>query len=304
MKKFLCFILVLLLLGGLVYIYREDINDFLYQKYVLDTIAISDFEPNEYYRENDFEFVQITKDFEAKDKQHLLNIYYTVINSGADRFTFRCGLEYTSCLDDVGEISNDQSILSYINSFIHPFNGFSSVETLYDNLGKVEIIINKAYTDEEIAVVKNKMQSIINTLKVTSNDTRIIIKEFHDYIINNTKYDKERSDNNIIKYKSDTAYGALIEGFALCGGYTDSMALFLDYYNIPNFKVSSDNHIWNAVYLNNEWKHLDLTWDDPVTTSGKDILEYNFFLISNEELQEHNIGEHNYNFDVYKELKK
>ncbi len=304
MKRVLSFCLVILLLGGLIYFFREDINSFLYQKYILDEIKISDFNPNEYYRKKDYEFVQITNDFEAKDKKHLLNIYYTIINSGAENFTFRCDIEYKECLDDVAEISKDQSVLSYINSFIHPFNGFSSVETLYDNLGKVELIVNKAYTDEEISIIKNKMQTIINTINNTSNNEKIIIKNVHDYIINNTKYDKERSDNNIIKYKSDLAYGALIEGYALCGGYTDSMALFLDYYNIPNFKISSDNHIWNAVYLNGEWRHLDLTWDDPVTTSGRDLLEYNFFLIDDNELKTQDLTEHTYDIDIYKEFAK
>jgi len=54
------------------------------------------------------------------------------------------------------------------------------------------------------------------------------VKVIHDYIINNTKYDENRSDKNIIDYKSDTAYGVLIEGFGLCGGYTDAMMLFLE----------------------------------------------------------------------------
>ena len=82
------------------------------------------------------------------------------------------------------------------------------------------------------------------------------------------------------------------------------MALFLDYYNIPNFKISSDNHIWNAVYLNGEWRHLDLTWDDPVTTSGRDLLEYNFFLIDDNELKAQDLTEHTYDIDIYKEFAK
>ena len=36
----------------------------------------------------------------------------------------------------------------------------------------------------------------------------------------------------------------------------------MDILNIPNFKVSSKEHIWNVIYYNNAWYHIDVTWDD------------------------------------------
>lgn len=258
--------------------------------------------PNKYYRENDYYYVQITDDFIAKDEQHLLNIYYTIINSGVDTFTFACSKDYEDCLDDVGELSNNQGVLSNINSFVHPFNGFSSVETIYDSLGKVEIKVNKAYTNEEIILIEEKMQSIIDTKLKGVTDKEVIIKTIHDYIINTTKYDSERSDEKIVNYKSDLAYGPLFQGYGLCGGYTDAMALFLDYYDIPNFKVISENHIWNAVYINGEWRHLDLTWDDPIASSGKNILEYTFFLVDTTSLLNIEKEQHNFDINVFKEF--
>ena len=75
------------------------------------------------------------------------------------------------------------------------------------------------------------------------------------------------------------------------------MALFLEKLGIKNFKVATkfisedtEGHIWNAVFLENKWLHLDLTWDDPVDTSKnenerKDYLEYNYFLITTKELE-------------------
>ena len=127
--------------------------------------------------------IEFTEDFNAKDEQHLLNIYYTIVNSGADTFTFACSKEYVECLNDVGELSNNQSVLSNINSFVHPFNGFSSVETTYDSLGRVEIKVNKAYTNEEIKLIEEKMQTIIDTRLKGITDQEAIIKKLHDYII-------------------------------------------------------------------------------------------------------------------------
>jgi len=72
----------------------------------------------------------------------------------------------------------------------------------------------------------------------------------------------------------------LIEGHSVCSGYSDAMAIFLDILNIPNLKVSSDNHVWNLVYLGDSWLHLDLTWDD----TDNDKYSNNFFLITKEKL--------------------
>ncbi len=81
------------------------------------------------------------------------------------------------------------------------------------------------------------------------------------------------------------------------------MAIFLDLYNIPNFKVISENHIWNAVYINNKWLHLDLTWDDPVSKDGRNILDYTFFLISTNQLEKLERNQHQFDKNVFSEIK-
>ena len=301
-KSSLIFWIVFLTLVALIIIFKDNIGLFVYEKFIIGHIEITEFKPNEYYRPNNYSYVQITDDFIAKDEKHLLNIYYTIINSGIDSFTFRCDKEYVNCLDDVDSLSNSQSVLSNINSFVHPYNSFSSVETQYDTLGKVVLKINKAYSEEEIAAVNNEIKKVIDSKNASIIDTRDLIKTFHDYIINNTKYDSNRSDRKIVDYKSDIAYGPLIEGYGLCGGYTDAMALFLDYYKIPNFKVISENHIWNAVRVDGKWYHLDLTWDDPISKSGKDILEYTFFLIKTEKLLQLEKEQHIFDQNIFKEV--
>ncbi len=302
MKKLISFSIFFVLLLGTIYIFRNDIGDFLYKQFILDNVKISTLSPNEYFRQNNYEYVQLTDDFIVKDKQQLLNIYYTIVDNGDVDFTFMCDRDYQECTKDVDELSNNQYVLSNINSFVHPFNSFSSIETQYDTLGKVVIHVNHTYDDEEIEKIEKKMQEIIQKQVGKETDKKEIIKIIHDYIINNTKYDSERSDSKIVKYKSEKAYGPLFEGYGLCGGYTDAMALFLDYYNIPNYKVISENHTWNVVYLDNKWYHLDLTWDDPVNKSGKDVLEYTFFLITTDELEKIEKEQHTFDREVFKEI--
>ena len=130
------------------------------------------------------------------------------------------------------------------------------------------------------------------------------IKVIHDYIINNTEYDKVRNDEGDSNYKSNTAYGTLLQHQAICSEYADAMELFLNKLNIKNYKIASKTHVWNAVLINNNWLHLDLTWDDPVSDRGP-ILDYKYFLINNQELKDADgdIGEtHNFDKNVYLEF--
>lgn len=274
---------------------------FYYDKFVYAKKEVAPPEKNNYYRDYDFEFVQNTKDFTPDNYQELLNIYYTALNSGVKEFSFFCPKDYEDCLDEVDSLANDNTTLSNINNFVHPYNSFSSIKTKYNDLGKVTIIINKVYSEEKIKEINTKIEQVINSISFTKDNLENI-KLIHDYIINNSKYDTDRSDNKIANYDSDTAYGNLIQGYGLCGGYADSMELFLEKLHIKSFKVASDNHIWNAVNLDNKWYHLDLTWDDPVSKTKEDILEYNFFMITTKELIELKTNEHTYDKNVYKEI--
>ena len=303
MKKIFTFLALVAVLG-LTFYFREDISKFYVENFSTSNRDIKLTYKNDYYRDFNYNYVKITDDFNAKSKTQLINIYYTIINSGIDKFTFYCSKSYDNFINDVVGLANNQTVLSNINSFVHPFNSFSSIETKYDSFGRVTLKINKAYTPDQIKSINNKIKEIITKQVKNTKDEREIIKIIHDYIINNTKYDSDKSDRNIEKYNSNIAYGPLLQGYGLCGGYTDAMAIFLDYYDIPNYKVISENHIWNAVYLNNKWYHLDLTWDDPVMKDGSNTLEYTFFLITTKELEEQATNQHIFNKSVFSEVAK
>lgn len=303
MRKLL-FLFFTLLLLSICLIYKNEIVSYLVNTFSNMNKNISKIENNKYASNNNYEYVQITDNFEPNNKKDIINIYYTILNSGMDQFSFYCPSSYKDCMDDVNYISNNQSLLSNINNFVPVYNIFQNIETEFDNFGKITVNITHSYNDDEILAIEDKIKNIINEILNDSMNLEEKIKAIHDYIINNTKYDVNRTDNKITKYHSDIAYGALIEHYAICGGYADSMKLFLDYLNVPNYKISSENHIWNLVYLNNNWYHLDLTWDDPVTSTGKDVLEYDYFLISTDELKAIETEQHVFDNSIYKEALK
>ena len=126
------------------------------------------------------------------------------------------------------------------------------------------------------------------------------IKIFHDYIINNTRYDSSNT-TGLSDVNSSTAYGVLFDGVGICSGYADTMGLFLEKMNVKNYRISSNTHVWNLVYVEGKWLHLDLTWDDPITSDGSDVLSSEYFLIDTGTLKSKSDTEHVFNEKIYVE---
>ncbi len=261
-------------------------------------------EKNAYYRDYNFEFVQNTNNFTPYSYQELLNVIYTILNSGWEEFTFYCPQEYTECINDVEAISQDNVLLTHINNYTHPFNNFENIKTSYYESGEVTISIDKLYSETDIQRLNAKVDSLIEQLITNNMSDYDKIKTIHDYIINNTKYDQARNQYNDSQYHSNTAIGPLFEGYAICSGYADAMELFLEKFNIKSFKVASELHIWNSVYINGEYKQLDLTWDDPVTSTGEDYIYYKYFLVDAEDLPllDNETNQHDYDKSIYLEI--
>lgn len=256
---------------------------------------------NSYFVEDNFEFVSNYEDVEVHSKKEIIDTIYYLINSGVTYSKRYCAKDYKECYDDMLSISNDANTLSILNNYVHPFNSFESIIFNFDN-NVIEIEIRHTYSKTEIDAINKEIDTIINQVITNNMAVREQIKAVHDYIINNTAYDTLKSENIEDKtYKSNTAYGVLIEKFGICSGYSDTMKIFLDKLNIINYKISNDQHIWNLVYLDGTWYHLDLTWDDPI--SELNITRDNYFLINTNTLQKLDDGLHYFDYYNFLEAK-
>ena len=150
-----------------------------------------------------------------------------------------------------------------------------------------------------IILIDYKINEIYKEVIGNSNfDNTTKIKKLHDYIINNTEYDTLKTDNiNDTTYRSNTAFGVLVEGYGICSGYSDTISIFLNKLGIENHKISNDTHIWNLVYINGVWTHLDSTWDDPI--SDRNLNRDTYFLISYDELEKLNDDTHSFDKNIY-----
>ena len=295
-------IIVIVILFFIGYIHQGKIYKF-YQDEILNVRENIKMNKNKYYKKQDYKYVQNTNDFIAKDKKHLVNIFYTIVNSGETEFTFYCHDSYKECNKDIVEFVKDKEKLSSLNNFVHPYNSFETLNANYDKFGKVTVNVNHIYSEEEINKTEKIVDEIIEKNINKKMNDRKKIKTIHDYIINNGKYATDDYRKKTKNKKFNKALDILEHKHGLCSAYSDAMAIFLNKFGIDNYKITSDSHIWNLVNLNKKWLHLDLTWDDPVTSNGKDKLEDMFFLINNKTLKELKVDKHDYNKEIFEEAK-
>ncbi len=302
MKKLICLIIILIAFFCL---WQKDlVTRFISQKIIYkDSVVVKN--ANEYYKNSNFLLVQNTDKFIVKNEEQFLDIIYTALNYGWEDFTFFCDYTYSTCSDDFYNIIENTDYIQAINNYISPLNSYTTINFTIDSLGKINISLQKAYSQDQILKVNETINKFIdNNIKATMSD-RQKIKLFHDYIIENTIYDQDfKLDMNkdTYPYHPYNAYGPLVEGKGICSGYSDAMAIFLDKIGVKNYKVSNKEHIWNAVYLDSTWYHLDLTWDDPVTSDGQQVILYDFYLITTDILKSKQTIQHEYNNDLYLEI--
>ncbi|MDD3187510.1 MAG: transglutaminase domain-containing protein [Bacilli bacterium] len=293
MRKLLSFLLVLAILYlGLEY--KDEIREYVLINFVNENLIVR--EADNIYAK-DSSLYEETDDYYPENREDIVNIFYTALNGGWDKVVFFCTSSYPTCIDDVVSLSGS-SDFNKVNNYVHPYNSYKKILLEYNSMGKVQISIIKLYSEADIVALETKANEIIannvnNNMSLTDK-----IKVLHDYIINNTVYDEEAADEIesglVAESNAYKANGALIEGSAICGGYTDAMAILLSKLGIDNYKISSTKHVWNYVYVNNTWLHLDLTWDDPVTNTGENLLLHTFFLVTDDELKKLDTTEHSY----------
>ena len=126
----------------------------------------------------------------------------------------------------------------------------------------------------------------------------------HNYLIGVCDYDEEavelqkpgRGGPN-----EQNAYGALVEGKAVCEGYTRAFQLLCDRLSVPCWVIQGQaegfdgegntNHIWNCVMLDGDWYQVDVTWDDYDSNPTVGDEQYFYFnLTTAEMLKDHIIA--------------
>ena len=125
---------------------------------------------------------------------------------------------------------------------------------------------------EEASAIAENCQSDANKVNM-----------IHGWVLENVTYDENASTNPAVQENAEasdgsaeleplpesaTAYGALNNGTATCGGYSQVFCAIcrasgIDCRTIIGSVDGSDiGHAWNAVYVGDSWRYIDTTWND------------------------------------------
>lgn len=120
-----------------------------------------------------------------------------------------------------------------------------------------------SYTDtkekikEKIAAYDKAITQAVSGVDPTWSDFEKALY-LNDYLAANCHYDET--------YSKYTAYNALVEGTAVCQGYSLAYQALLSRVGIICEVIGSGslNHAWNLIKINGKLYHVDVTWNDPL----------------------------------------
>ena len=157
------------------------------------------------------------------------------------------------------------------------------------------LIPTYTYSFSEVQELKEHCERVANGLikRVNSDDTYEKVKMLHDFLAKNVVYENDgmKERHNII--------GPLIEKRSVCDGFSAAFKFLLDKIEVPCIVVTGtawdqqsgidDNHAWNLVKLENQWTHIDVTFDTTIGSYG--VIRYDYFALNTEKIQR----DHTYN---------
>ncbi len=213
-------------------------------------------------------------------------VYYKLsdaINNG----TSNIPIDETITPDQLKETYSLAKNLNYYSvnapmSFTYSYYSQSGIITSV----KLDLPFSKSVGDSKTAALKSKVNSIKASIPKTSDYDKI--KYIHDYIINNCRYNYNAVSNSDAYPTAFTAYGALVEGSAVCEGYAKAFSLLCNEVGVDALLVigtgKSEPHMWNMVKCNGQWYHMDVTWDD-ATLNGSDSIGYSYFNVTTAQIK-------------------
>ncbi len=130
----------------------------------------------------------------------------------------------------------------------------------------------------EINAVMAKIADATNGMSASEK-----VEYVHDYLIANVSY--------VTTYTARSLHDALVNGSAVCEGYTKAFQFIMEYLGVSCKTVTGKamNHAWNVVVIDGVEYHVDVTWDDPIVNGANTNTTptYDFFMKTTSELSEH-----------------
>ena len=146
------------------------------------------------------------------------------------------------------------------------------------------------YDLNEIYTIISKIDIALKKLEKRCYNKSEIEKEkiVHDCIVRQVIYQKKSN------YPVHSCHSVFMHKAAVCDGISKAVKLMLNHVGINAFVVNGDSvsqddksetggHSWNMVYINNELFHIDVTFDNTLT-SEKNHICYDYFNLTDSQI--------------------
>lgn len=181
------------------------------------------------------------------------------------------------------------------DNFFHDNPQFFYVDTTFSLEGYTKndlphythIVLYYIMDAQKRATAKVQLENTITQWVSEAPDTTdqyITELYLHDRLADFCRYHKEAALTPGDYTYAYSAYGALVEGKAVCVGYAQGMKLLLNRVGIASTMVTGksvengENHVWNLVTVNGKNYHLDVTWD------SSEYVHHSYFNITTKQL--------------------
>lgn len=200
----------------------------------------------------------------------------------------------------IDELSDLISAHSEFMIYAGGFNAWVYTNTGYVAYFEPKYLFDSVEADEEArTLIAEQIKYYTDYAKEKSNDALEQLLLAHDKLIHDVYYDFEYED------LSFHAYGMLANGKGVCQGYSEIIYMMAKEFGIEAWFCSSKangeidingvpqmvGHIWNYIKLDDEWYHLDATWNDPDSSEKNagiyDLAYHGYFLVTDETMSDH-----------------
>ena len=198
---------------------------------------------------------------------------------------------FSKALEHTGMADEGDYLKREYNGYSASSSGFTYYPT--DEYVNVPITISVSYktTSQQESQLSAKIAEVISEIITPSMSAYEKIEAINTYICDHVEYDYVHKDDNSYLL-CHTAYAALIDGKAVCDGYSALFYRMCLTAGIDCRFVSgtADNgeaiepHAWNIVRLGGVYYYVDTTWND--TGRAND-----YFLIGSDKMKKDHYGE-------------
>ncbi len=321
MKKFIVAVLISIASAFIVKYYSAN-SSFAYAPFPEKSKTITNtYSPTQNTTVSDNISSNSKNNFDKKDKYENYKIpsvitskgeWHTALNYCTYNLYDSITLEISNFDENTYNIKN----LSLINASIKATGSVKSNKTAvitYTFSYKENYILNRAAQDEiyttkltpKNLALFNKIKKI--TYEIIDNNMNDFEKEkaIHDYIVLNSSYSKNITEN------SYNISNLITNRTGVCEAYAYTFKMMCSFAGLEceiiTGTLDGENHGWNLIKLDGNYYHIDVTSDDPVPDKENQVLYFYFNLNDDEIAKTHKWDRNNfpkctetkYNYYVY-----